>query len=166
MLSPTWGRLTFKEMVYRINDFLSEEKEEEYRLIVGTDSQVYSGPKVVFVSAIIIHRIGKGAVYFYDREMAIRKFALEERMFTEVSLSLQMATRLLDTMQKTLEFLPFDRPKIEIHIDVGNNGKTRELVNSVVGMVKGCGFSCQTKPDACGASSVADRYTKVLSLAG
>lgn len=166
MQSPTWGHLTFNEMVQKINDFLSESEEEEYRFIVGTDSQTYAGPKVVFVSAVIIHRIGKGAIYFYDKDLAIRKFGLEERMFTEVSMSLKMATRLLGSLQDSLNLSSFDKPQIEIHIDVGNNGRTRELVSSVVGMVKGSGFSCQTKPDACGASSVADRYTKVLSLAG
>lgn len=166
MRSPTWGHLTFREMMNRINDFLNEAPEEEYRFIVGTDSQVHTGLKAVFVSAIIVHRLGKGAIYFYDKEFAIRKFALEERMFTEVSLSLKMATRLLEAMRKSAELHSFDKPEIEIHIDVGNNGKTKELVSAVVGMVKGSGFACQTKPDACGASSVADRYTKSLSPAG
>ncbi len=165
MLSPTWGCLTFDDTIYRINDFLSSRKEEEYRFIVGTDSQVYPGPKVVFISAIIVHRIGKGAIYFYDRELVIKKFALEERMFTEVSLSLKMAGDLLKAMERSPEFLSSDLPEIEIHIDIGNNGRTRELVSSVVGMVRGSGFACQTKPDACGASTVADRHTKIQSMA-
>jgi len=153
-------------MMDKISDFLMEAPKEEYRFIVGTDSQVYTGGKVVFVSAIIVHRMGKGAIYFYDKDLAIKKFALEERMFTEVSLSLKMATRLLEAMQNSVDLLVFDKPEIEIHIDVGNNGRTKELVSAVVGMVKGSGFACQTKPDACGASSVADRYTKNLSMAG
>ena len=165
MLSPTWGYLTFDETIHRINDFLSRKKEDDYRFIVGTDSQVYPGLRVVFISAVIVHRIGKGAIYFYDRELVIRKFALEERMFMEVSLSLKMAGDLLKAMERSPEFISSHLPEIEIHIDIGNNGRTRELVSSVVGMVRGSGFTCQTKPDACGASTVADRHTKIQSIA-
>lgn len=161
MLSPTWGYLTFDETIHRINGFLSRKKEEDYRFIVGTDSQVYPGPKVVFISAIIVHRIGKGAIYFYERELITRNFALEDRMFSEVSLSLKMAGDLLKAMERSPEFLFSGLPEIEIHIDIGNNGRTKELVNSVVGMVRGSGFTCQTKPEACGASTVADRHTKI-----
>ena len=49
---------------------------------------------------------------------------------------------------------------VEIHLDVGNNGATKELIKEVVGMVNGSGFTCRIKPQAYGASSVADRFTK------
>lgn len=165
VISPTWGHLTFSQMVEKIGSFVEDGDPEDYRFIVGTDSQVFQGPKALFVSAVIVHRIGKGAIYFYDKHLDIRKFGLEERMFTEVSHSLQIASRLLDEIQEKSSSLCTNLPEIEIHIDVGHTGKTKELVNAVVGMVKGSGFSCQTKPHACGASTVADRYTKTVSIA-
>ena len=48
---------------------------------------------------------------------------------------------------------------VEIHVDIGQKGPTRELIAEVVGMIRGNGFNVKTKPDAFGASSVADRHT-------
>ena len=49
---------------------------------------------------------------------------------------------------------------VEIHLDVGKNGPTGELIREVVGMVTGSGFDAKIKPDSYGASTVADKYTK------
>ncbi len=49
---------------------------------------------------------------------------------------------------------------VEIHLDVGENGPTKDLIKEVVGMVVGSGFAAKIKPDSYGASTVADRYTK------
>lgn len=163
MLSPTWGRLTFTEMLEKIEEYLSECDDFQYRFIIGTDSQIFNGSKAVFVTALIVHRVGKGAVYFYEKELYPRKFALEERMFTEVSRSLTLASRLAEEVSGRTDVSALSSAEIEIHVDVGANGKTRDLVNSVVGMVRGSGFPCRTKPFACGASSVADRYTRSSS---
>ncbi|EKD86242.1 MAG: hypothetical protein ACD_37C00395G0001 [uncultured bacterium] len=48
---------------------------------------------------------------------------------------------------------------LEIHIDVGEHGDTREMIKEVVGMVTGNGFVAKTKPNAYGASYVADKHT-------
>lgn len=164
MLSPTWGRLTFTEMLEKIEAYLSECKDAQYRFIIGTDSQIFNGSKAVFVTALIVHRIGKGAVFFYEKELFPRQFALEERMFTEVARSLTLASRLAEQTSGRDRDFCWSSADIEIHVDVGKNGKTRDLVNSIVGMVKGSGFNCQTKPMACGASSVADRYTRTAPV--
>jgi len=49
---------------------------------------------------------------------------------------------------------------VEIHLDVGRSGETRELIREVVGMVAGSGFDAKIKPESYGASSVADKHTK------
>jgi predicted RNase H-related nuclease YkuK (DUF458 family) len=43
---------------------------------------------------------------------------------------------------------------------VGNNGETKRIVREVVGMVSGSGFSAVIKPDAYGATKVADKHSK------
>jgi uncharacterized protein len=48
---------------------------------------------------------------------------------------------------------------LEIHIDVGPLGPTRDMIREVVGMVNGNGYVAKTKPDSWGASSVADKHT-------
>ena len=42
---------------------------------------------------------------------------------------------------------------------MGKNGDARDMINEIVGMIRGNGFECKTKPDAFGASKVADRHT-------
>jgi predicted RNase H-related nuclease YkuK (DUF458 family) len=49
---------------------------------------------------------------------------------------------------------------VEVHVDIGQNGDTKELIREVVGWVMGSGFKVKIKPNACGATKVADRYTK------
>ena len=49
---------------------------------------------------------------------------------------------------------------IEIHLDIGTNGDTKDLIREVVGMVVGSGFDARIKPDSFGASKVADRFTR------
>ena len=49
--------------------------------------------------------------------------------------------------------------QLEIHIDVGRAGETREMIKEVVGIVTGNGFTAITKPDSYGASKVADKHT-------
>ena len=48
---------------------------------------------------------------------------------------------------------------VEIHLDVGEKGDTKELIREVVGMVIGSGFDARIKPDSYGATKVADKYT-------
>ena len=48
---------------------------------------------------------------------------------------------------------------LEIHIDAGGNGPTKELMKELIGMVVGNGFTAKVKPEAFGASAVADRHT-------
>ena len=49
--------------------------------------------------------------------------------------------------------------ELEIHIDVGRSGETRDMIKEVVGMVTGNGYTAKTKPDSYGASKVADKHT-------
>ena len=52
---------------------------------------------------------------------------------------------------------------IEIHIDIGNRGLSKQYRSMAIGYAKGCGFDeklIKVKPDAFGASKVADRYTR------
>ncbi|MBE3584179.1 MAG: ribonuclease H-like YkuK family protein [Limnochordaceae bacterium] len=153
-ISPTKGRLTFDEMFADIISFVQEEPDASYRLIIGTDSQL--GDETCFVTAIIIYRRGKGARYYYHRDRKPFSRNLRQRIYYETARSLgvasQMAERLAENGHSDLD--------VEIHLDVGENGSTRDLIREVVGMVVGSGFDARIKPDSYGASKVADKYTK------
>ncbi|GAQ24803.1 MULTISPECIES: ribonuclease H-like YkuK family protein [Tepidanaerobacter] len=155
-INPTKGKMSISRMVQDIVAFMEEDPSAEYKLIVGTDSQ--SGENTCFVTAVIIHRVGRGARYYYYRKYIPHVRNLRHKIFTETSMSLDTVTRLKEEMIKT-RYKDMD---MEIHVDIGQNGDTKELIREVVGWVMGMGngYKVKIKPDACGASKVADRYTK------
>jgi len=143
------------EVVEDILAYVSEDITRSYKLLVGSDSNP-GAHGTCFVSAIIIHREGKGARYYYSRYNEPRVRGMRQRIFYEASLSLALADRLSEALkEKGVNDMP-----VEIHLDVGTHGDTRELVREVTGMITGSGFDARIKPDACAASKVADKYTK------
>lgn len=153
-ISPTRGRLDFEAMFQDIIEYMQEDPDAHYNLIVGTDSQL--GNETCFVTAVIIHRVGKGARYYYRRETEQVGRSLRQRIFYEASRSLSVAGQLAERLAAN----GHSDLNVQIHLDVGENGQTRDLIREVVGMVVGSGFDARIKPDSFGASTVADRYTK------
>lgn len=153
-ISPSKGELDLRQVVVDILDYVNEDLHRTYKLIVGTDSHPGNWG-ACFVSAIIIHRQGKGARYYYRKHQE-NIVNMQERIFYETSLSLELA----DQISQCLKEHGRDDMKVEIHLDVGTHGDTRELIKEVIGMVVGSGFDARIKPDACGASKVADKYTR------
>ncbi|MDI3481003.1 MAG: uncharacterized protein PWQ97_658 [Tepidanaerobacteraceae bacterium] len=153
-VSPTKGRLPLSEVVSDMIAFMEEEPSASYKLIIGTDSQARD--HVCFVTAIIIHRVGKGARYYYRRKFMSAVRNLRHKIFTETSLSLEAVTLLKEELDKT-RYKDMD---VEVHVDIGQNGETKELIREVVGWVMGSGYKIKIKPNACGATKVADKYTK------
>lgn len=134
--------------------YVSEDPERRHDLIVGTDSQF--GVETCFVTAIVVHRRGKGARYYYSRNRERVSRSLRQRIFYETARSLGLASQLAERLAEN----GYADMNVEIHLDVGENGRTRELIREVVGMVVGSGFDARIKPDSFGASTVADKYTR------
>jgi uncharacterized protein len=157
--NPTNGYVSMEEMLSEISLFIDEDPQSFYTLIIGTDSQAkYIGgmSEIDFVSAIIIYRKKRGARYFFRKERRRKKPILRDKIYTETLMSLDLAKVIVPKIQK--QIAP-DKYDLEIHIDVGNVGPTREMIREVVGMVTGSGYVAKTKPDSWGASSVADKHT-------
>ncbi|MGR6837218.1 ribonuclease H-like YkuK family protein [Syntrophomonas erecta] len=153
--SPTKGRMELTEVVQDILDYVSEDTSRPYKLLVGTDSQPFQ-QETCFVSAIIIHRSGKGARYYYNKRFETKFYSLRQRIFYEASLSLSLS----DQLYALLKNQGHEELKVEIHLDVGTHGETKELVREITGMIVGSGFDARIKPDAYAACTVADKYTK------
>jgi len=157
--SPTMGVLDVGGLISEISDFVREDPGSYYRLVIGTDSQTKStGGKgqIDFVTAVVVHRQGKGARYFWKKEKKDKIPVLRDKIYTETLLSLSSAQELVPLLRKAVSPAKYD---FEIHIDVGPIGPTRDMIKEVVGMVSGNGFIAKTKPEAWGASSVADKHT-------
>ena len=158
-VSPTTGPVTTDEMISSISSFVKEEPHALYRLVIGTDSQSHSNGKVGeidYVTAIIIHRQGRGAKYFWRKTKKGKTPVLREKIYTETLMSLEVAQDMVPSLREAVSPAKYD---LEIHIDVGSLGPTRDMIKEVVGMVNGNGFTTKTKPESWGASSVADKHT-------
>jgi predicted RNase H-related nuclease YkuK (DUF458 family) len=81
--------------------------------------------------------------------------ALKERIYIEATMSLQTSENFIQFFKSN----GISRYNFQIHVDIGKNGETRDLINEVVGMIRGSGYEVKIKPDSYAASKVADRYT-------
>jgi uncharacterized protein len=158
-ISPTKGPLSPSETIREISKFINEDPEKFYRVVIGSDSQaktVNGKTQIDFVTALIVHRAGSGARYFWKKEKQYKKPILRDKIYTETQLSLSAARELVPLLRDAISVAKYD---FEIHIDVGPFGPTREMINEVTGMVVGNGYTAKTKPDSWGASHVADKHT-------
>ncbi|MDP3488068.1 MAG: ribonuclease H-like YkuK family protein [Bacillota bacterium] len=153
-VSPTRGEMTLDALVSDIVEYVRTDKSAEYRLLIGTDSHTKQGTHMV--TAIIIQRVGKGARYFYRHSHHLSMRSIRQKLFYETSLSLDVVFALRYKLAKN--FLV--GLKMEIHVDAGYVGPTRDLIREVVGMVVANGLVAKVKPNSFAASAVADRYTK------
>jgi hypothetical protein len=157
--SPSKGSMNISRVVSEIEGFVEEEPGSFYRLVIGTDSQsrkVNGKDEIDFVTAVVIYRKGKGGRYFWNKNKVNRKPILRDKIYTETLMSLEMAQKIVPEIRKVISPGRYD---LEIHIDVGPIGPTRDMIREVVGMVTGNGFVAKTKPESWGASSVADKHT-------
>ena len=158
--SPTLGSLNHTKLIAAISAFIGDDPSRFYRLVIGSDSQSRRKNKSIeidYVTAIIVHKVGYGAKYFWRKERKIQeKIILRDKIYTETLMSLKLAESLVPQIRKRISPAKYD---LEIHIDVGPLGPTREMIREVVGMVTGNGFVAKTKPEAYVASYVADKHT-------
>lgn len=161
--SITFGTLSASEVLTQIKDFLEEKPNMEYSLVIGTDSHEVEGSdlknrKIKLITAVLVHRKGFGGRYFWVRRHASQIHSLREKIYAETLVSLDFAASFVPLLKKTLDGNSLNY-NLEIHIDVGEHGETREMIKEVVGMVTGSGYVAKTKPYAYGASYVADKHT-------
>ncbi|MBI2355647.1 MAG: ribonuclease H-like YkuK family protein [Candidatus Doudnabacteria bacterium] len=153
--SQTYGSLKWEEMLERLLQYIQAEPGLEYELIIGSDSMVANNHTAEFVSAIVVHRKSKGGIYFWSKRTQTQIHSLRQRIFEEALLSLRLAEQLIEAL-KVRQISDYS---LTIHVDVGPNGETKQMLHEIVGMIRGNGFEVKTKPESYGASSVADRHT-------
>ncbi len=154
--SPSRGQVSFEDMFEDLASYSNEYPDDAYKLIIGTDSHSFLNESVIFVTAVIVHRIGKGGRFYYHKQKTRYMESLRQRIYYETFLSLEVATLITEQLAQN-----GDRHlNVEIHLDVGEKGETRKIIKEVVGMVIGSGYQACIKPDSFGATTVADRFTK------
>lgn len=136
--------------------FMRADDTYRYKIFIGTDSEKTGATAADFVTAIVAHRVGNGGRYFWRRAELDNLHTLRDRIWQEVLMSLEVAKEFLEHL-RVGQAPEFD---FEIHIDVGENGPTRALIQELVGVVRANNYEARTKPDSCAASKVADRHVK------
>ena len=162
------SNLSFDDVFQRIEEFMKMQPNGNYRLMVGTDSQVHR-TQTIFITGIVIQNEGHG-VWACIRKVSIpRKMtALHERISLELSLTEEIVS--MFTEERKSRLIEIVLPHLyqgatftmEGHIDIGagKRNKTSEFVKEMVTRIESMGVEPKIKPNAFVASSYANRYTK------
>lgn len=155
-VSSILGNITFDGVIDEVVKFVKKEPARFYKIIIGTDSAASGVASLV--TAVTVWRVGNGAVHFWTRTPEKKFGSMRDRIWQEAINSITLAQEVRGRLQAALgdEFF-WDGN--EIHVDIGENGPTKDMIDSVVGMIKGYDFTPVIKPYAFGASVVADRHT-------
>ncbi|MDD5145913.1 MAG: ribonuclease H-like YkuK family protein [Candidatus Pacebacteria bacterium] len=171
--SPTKGSLKLDKVVEELIGYIKEKPDRFYDIIVGCDSSSSETPD--FPLVVVALRVGEGGRFFLKKiGYENRKFYnWRERILEEVLLSCDFALYLRENFeQKFKEYLASEKESLinpkngkeryqfrYIHADVGENGKTKDMIKEVIGLIRGNGFEPKIKPESFVASTVADRYS-------
>ncbi len=160
--------MSFADVVESIKYFIKANPDCQYRLAVGTDSQV-KGKYTCFATGIHIHRVGQGAWCCISKIIENKRYRnLKEKISKETFITYEVVSMLneclIDVMcDFAVEYQNFDC-RLEAHIDVGTKGETRKLIREMVGYFEGMGVDAVIKPDSFVASSYANRYSKNIKV--
>ncbi|MDP3999659.1 MAG: ribonuclease H-like YkuK family protein [bacterium] len=145
------------QIVKAISDFINSDPKREYKITVGTDSQKRQDNKADFVTAIVVHRVGYGGRYFWRHMEIAKSYTLRDRMWQEVLTSLDISKELVVLLKNA----GLEKYNFEIHVDIGEKGETKSMIQELTGMIRAHNFEARTKPDSYAASKVADRHVHI-----
>jgi len=152
--NPHDGEMTFPEVISTLVREMRTAPKDPFEILIGTDSST-STHHLDLVSAVVLHRVGHGGRYFWTRRRERRSPSLRQQIWREAWLSFELAQHVIERLG-AISMLTFN---LEIHVDIGENGRTKELIDEVVGMIIGNGLAVRIKPHAYAASAVADKHT-------
>ena len=155
-ISPTNGKMTKAEIYDFILKKIQENqitKEHDYSIIVGTDSQNSYKTKMVLVICLIDK--GHGGRYFYHIDWMKKIKDINTKIYTETEKSLEIARELNKFLHDNDV-----RAEVEVHVDIGRHGKTKELIQGILGWVTSEGFTAKIKDESWVASTIADKISK------
>ena len=154
--SETKGMLDLNQVLKEIAAFVGNQPERLYKIIIGSDSEARASACII--TAVTIWRVGNGAIHFWTKTDEKKFGSMRDRIWQEAISSIMLAQEFRSRLSDTLGS-DFFWEGNEIHVDIGPNGPTKELIDGVVGMIKGYNFIPVIKPYAFAASIVADRHT-------
>lgn len=126
-------------------------KGNQLKVCIGTDSQV-KGNITEYATVIVFVRHKKGGFMFINQEKRKNMISLKERMITEVAMSVDIAYRLCDLLDK-------HEVDLEVHADINTNPQfeSNSALKEATGYILGMGFCFKAKPEAFASSYCADK---------
>lgn len=148
-------RYTDEDIFAHVSRAMSD-KDYEYEIAIGTDSQV-KGRVFRFITVLCIWKKGKGGMYYYRTEYVPKaQFPVSNqklRMFDEVAKTIDLATK--------VEEKTGVRPIIHVDASIPHKKEfTSSFSEQLKGYVVSCGYECVLKPESYVANCIADRHTK------
>ena len=150
---------TFNQMVDEIVTWTSTFPDSEFSYVVATDSQVHKIRRkpiwyTTYITVVWVHRDHKGGRLWILEDRVYERIDMLKRLMKETQMSIDLMTNISESKLKSRldDFC--------VHIDVGNEGKSRSVVEACQGWVQGMGYKAEVKPKAVGAYAVADHFSK------
>ncbi|ALC80885.1 MULTISPECIES: ribonuclease H-like YkuK family protein [Bacillus] len=159
-------QMSMQDVIHRLKSFILRDPRSAYVLSIGTDSQVHQ-EYTKFITAVHLHRIGRGAWGCLKHTVIKRPIhSLREKISLETAYSQEITAIFLEKYFEEITdlLLPFTGEgadlTLEVHLDVGKKGQTKELIQEMTGRITAMGIEAKIKPDSYTAFSYANRYTK------
>ncbi|MBA4304065.1 MAG: hypothetical protein C0424_07555 [Sphingobacteriaceae bacterium] len=121
------------------------------RVCIGTDSQ-YKGGYTEYASVVVVLREGHGGKMLVNKVREKFRMGVRERMLREVSMSIEVAYGLLETLNKL-------NVPLEVHADINTDPqfKSNSSLAEAKGYILGMGFEFRAKPFAFASSCCANK---------
>ncbi len=149
--------VSLDQIITKICEYIDADPSRAYHLSIGTDSMTYDA--TYFVLAIVLHRVGNGGIYFYKKMQHAVIRNLRDKLYAETQLSIDTTNLLVSKLLEKDESL-YEKLDFSIHLDIGENGPTKELIPELEGWVTALGYDYAIKPDSYAASTIANKYSK------
>ena len=137
-------------IVTDIRQYIQDHASEKFRVHIGTDTKP-SSSHTTLITTICFREEAKGAVVVYQKSKIGVFPTVRDRLFHETYVSLEVA----EAVTPLVGYPP------TIHADVNPRQDTlsSQVMDGVVGIIKGMGYPVIIKPEAW-AADIADMYTR------
>ncbi len=158
--------LLIEDVNLYIKTHLEKYRSEPFNIYVGSDSQ-NTNRSTVYATAIILHRVGKGAHVIYHKEAIEKITDRYKRLWGEAERSVACAEILRNgTTEKLIKW--YQPEGIIIDLDFNSNPRwdSYKVLGAAQGFVKGMGYKVRAKPESWRSVYMADRLVKNRSTHG
>lgn len=136
-----------------IKNYISERKEDNIEIIIGTDSQ-NKGARTIYSTVIVLYTPGHGGHCIFKRWKTKKEKVRQVRLLNEVEESINIANALVDA--------GCPKPKyIDVDINPNPRFKSYEVYQTAKGWVESLGYEVRFKTIAPLVTSAADWLVKM-----